>query len=58
MLKNLPKMLTGISQKFLLLCFSMFLLYLHYAPKLPTILSFVMENFKAMTALLEYFNTR
>ena len=45
-LKNLPKMLPGISQKFHLLCFSVFLLCLHYAPKLPTILSIVMENFK------------
>ena len=45
MLKNLPKMLPGISQKFHLLCFSssVFLLCLHFAPKLPTILSIVME---------------
>ena len=54
MLKNLPKMLPGISQKFHLLCFSVFLLCLHYAYKLPTILSIVME---VMTALLEYFNS-
>ena len=32
MLKSLPKMLPGISQKFHLLCFSVFLLCLHYAP--------------------------
>ena len=58
MLKNLPKMLPGISQKFHLLCFSVFLLCLHYAPKLPTIFSIVMEIKKVMTALLEYFNAR
>ena len=46
MLKNLPKMLPGISQKFHLSCFSVFLLCLHYAPKLPTILSIVLENSK------------
>ena len=34
MLKNLPKMLPGISQKLHLLCFSVFLSCLHYAPKL------------------------
>jgi len=36
MLKNLPKMLPGISQKFHLPC-------LHYAPNLPKILSIVMK---------------
>jgi len=46
MLKNLPKMLPGISQKFHLLYFSVFLLCLHYTPKLPTILSIVLENLK------------
>ena len=46
MLKKLPKMLTGISQKFHLLCFSVLLLCLHYAPKLPKILSIVIENLK------------
>ena len=38
--RNFPK----ISPKFPLLCFLVFLLCLHYAPKLPTILSFVMSN--------------
>ena len=46
MLKNLPKMLPGISQKFHLLCFSVFLLCLHYTPKLITILSIGIENCK------------
>ena len=46
MLKNLPKILSGISHKFHLLCFSVFLLCLHYSPKLPTILSIVMEKLK------------
>ena len=44
MLKNLPKMLQEISLKFHLLCFSVFLLFLHYALKWLTILSIVMEN--------------
>ena len=44
MLKKLPKMIPEISQKYHLLCFSVFPLCLHYAPKLPTILSIVMEN--------------
>ena len=46
MLKNLPKMLPGIFLKIHLLCFSVFLLCLHYTPKLPIILSIVMKNLK------------
>jgi len=57
MLKSLPKMLPGISPNFHLLCFSVFLLCLHYTPKLPKILSIVMK-FKVMTALLKYFITK
>ena len=55
MLKNLPKMLPGISQNVHLFCFSVFLLCLHYAPKLPSILSITMKKCQIMTALLEYF---
>ena len=51
MLKHLPKILPGISQKFHLLCFSVLLLCLHYAPKLPTI---VMDKCKVMTAVFHY----
>ena len=65
MLKNLPNMLPGISQKLRLLCFSVFLLCLHYAPKLPTIFSIVMStdcpirvfHYK-VTVLLESINLR
>ena len=42
--QNLPKILPGISLKFHILCFPVFLLCLHYALKLPAILSIDMEN--------------
>ena len=58
-------MLPGISLKFHLLCFSVFLLCLHYAPKLPKILSIVMGTdcsirvfHNKVTVLLESINLR
>ena len=58
MLKNLSKMLPEISPKFHLLCFSVFLLCLHYATKLPTILSIFHGKCEVMTVLLKHFTIR
>ena len=41
MLKLLPKMLSGVSQNFHLLCSSVFPLYLYYAPRLAKFLTII-----------------
>ena len=45
MLKVLPKILSGISLNFHLLCSSVFLLCLHYAPRLVTFVTIILEHF-------------
>ena len=45
MLKTLPKMLLGIFQIFYHYALTVFLLCLHYAPKLTTFVTIILEQF-------------